>query len=288
MIVDRQLFETGADAAKLLEPADALFDDCAASVCVAIKSDARVVPRPFIVLVRNDRLNPAATQPGAHPLDAVSLVAGEFPGPVSSPALLAPPSNAACYGLPDDRLGPRRFVDLTRRNLDGERSSRAVSNHMEFRSKPASAAAQRVVRRFVGMAVETFLSAPAAARAARTLAPSTHQSSQSMKPRSSSLICSASMMAAKTPAFRHREQYRWTVLQEPNRSGRSRQAAPVPRIQRMPLSINRGSFGGRPVRAAFRGTNGATSSHCSSVSSCRFMFADLHGVMEDYRQKFEF
>ena len=49
----------------------------------------------------------------------------------------------------------------------GERSSRAVSHQVELRSKPASAAAQSVVGRFVRVPLKTFLSAPAAARLER-------------------------------------------------------------------------------------------------------------------------
>jgi hypothetical protein len=53
------------------------------------------------------------------------------------------------------------------------------------------------------------------------VAPSTHHSSQSIRPRSSSLNCNASMIAANTPVRRHSEKYRCTVLPEPKRSGRS-------------------------------------------------------------------
>jgi hypothetical protein len=47
------------------------------------------------------------------------------------------------------------------------------------RNDLAPAAAQRVVCRLVRVSPETFLSAPAAAREARTIAPSTHHRSQS-------------------------------------------------------------------------------------------------------------
>ena len=288
MIVDCQFLESRADASTFLKPADALFHDGPAAIGLAVEGDARIVSRPFMVLMRNDRLDPAVAQPVADPLHAVALIRGEFFRSVSPSTLLSSPADSTGYRLADDRLGLRALVDLPRRDFNGEGSALAVSNHMELRSKPASAAAQRVVRRLGGMPVETFLSAPPAARAARTLAPSTHQSSQSIRPRSSSLICKASIMDAKTPVRRHCEKYRCTVLQEPKRSGRSRQGAPVPRIQKIPLSISRGSFAGRPVRALLRGIKDETSSHCSSVSSCRFMRADLHVVMETYRRKPEF
>lgn len=288
MKIDGQFFEARADASVFLEPADALFHDRSAAIGFTVKDDAPVLARPLVFLMRDHRLDPLAAEPVPHALYAVAFIAGEFPGPVSAISPLAPATDPRGYRLSDDRLGLRALVDLARGDFNGEGSALAVSNHMELRSKPASAAAQRVVGRFIGVPGETFLSAPAAARAARTLAPSTHQSCQSISPRSSSLTCNASMIAAKTPARRHWEKYRCTVLQEPKRSGKSRQGAPVPKIQKIPSSINRGSFAGRPVRAALRGIKGETSSHCSSVSACRFMCADLHVVMEIYRRKSEF
>src|SRR5436190_14171454 len=288
MEVDRQLLESRADASVFLEPADALLDDRATAVRLAVEGHGRVPARLLIVLVRDHRLDLLPLDPVAHAGDAVALVAGEFPGLVPTLAFLAATPDQAGDRLADERLDPRGFVHLPGGHFDGQRSARAVSNQVELRSKPASAAAQRVVRRLVGVPCETFLSAPAAARVARTDAPSTHQSSQSIRPRWSSLTCNVSMTRAKTPARRQSEKYRCTLCQGPKRSGRSRQGAPVPRIQKMPLSICRRSFGGRPVVADLIGINGSISSHCSSVSSCRFMRADLHVVMEWYRQNNEF
>src|SRR5690348_14077046 len=275
MEVNRQLLETRADAAELLEPADALLGHAAAAVGDAVEPDRRVMPRRLVVLVRDHRLDPLTQQPLAHALNAVGLVAGDLLGLVPTPAAFAAPADQRRDRLADDRLGPRRFVDLPGGDFDGEGSARTVSNHVELRSKPASAAAQCVVGGLVGVPPETFLSAPAAARAARTDEPSTHHSSQSMYPLLSSLTCNASMTAAKTPALRQLRKWSYTVCQGPNRSGRSRQGAPVPRIQKMPLSIRRGQLAGRPVLALLRGISGSTAAHCSSVSSCRRIRADL-------------
>ena len=60
------------------------------------------------------------------------------------------------------------------------------------------------------------------------------------------------------------------------------------RTQTMPLSIRRGSLAGRPVRALLRGRCGATSAHCSSVSSWRFMREDLRDVTAVYHAIPEF
>src|SRR5438477_4759493 len=261
MKVHRQFLEARADAAELLEPADTLLGDTAAAVRLAVKLHVRVVPGLLVVFVRDHRLDLLFHQPITDPRHAVTFVSGKLLGLVPALSLPASASDQACDRLPDHRLGHRRFVHLSGSHFNGKRSSRTVSDHMELRSKPASRAAQCVVRRLVGVARETFLSAPAAARLARTLAPSTHHSSQSIRPFASSLTCKASTIAANTPARRQLEKYRCTVLQEPKRSGRSRQGAPVPKIQKMPLSISRGSFAGRPVRAVLRGIRGETKYH---------------------------
>ncbi len=68
----------------------------------------------------------------------------------------------------------------------------------------------------------------------------------------------------------------------PKRSGKSRQGAPVARIQKIPLRSVRRSRAGRPVLAVLPGTSESTNAHCSSVSSWRFMIGDLHVVKTDY------
>jgi RHS repeat-associated protein len=288
MEINRQLLESRADAAVLLEPADGLLDNATAPIGLPIEFFPALPHRDFVFPARNHRLDPLCFEPVADALHAVALVAGQFLGLVSLAQSPAPPSDQACDRLLNHQLGTRGLVYLAAGHFDCERSARAVSNQVELRSKPASAAAQSVVGRFIRVARGAFLSAPAAARAARTLAPSTHHSSQSINPRSSSLTCKASMILAKTPSRRHLAKWSYTVCQGPNRSGRSRQGAPVAKIQNMPLSISLGSLGGRPVRAFLRRTNGSTNCHCSSVSSCRFMVADLHVVTKIYRQSLRF
>src|SRR3954466_15678626 len=165
MEVHCQLLKPRADAAEFLQPADALLGDAPATVRHAVEPDRRVVAGQFVVLVRNHRLDLLTGQPVPHTLDAVALVAGELPGLAATPAPLPPASDQERDRLPDDRFRPRRFVDLSRGDFDGEGSARTVSDHVELRSNPAAAAAQCVVGGFVGVPPETFLSAPAAARA---------------------------------------------------------------------------------------------------------------------------
>jgi hypothetical protein len=285
MEVNRQLFESRTDTAVLLQPPDTLLHHAPATVGFPVKFHPPIPSGRFVVLVRDDGFDPTFFQPVTDVSGAVALIRGKFLRLATSfPA----PTDQARHGLSDDRFEPPRFTDLSGGHFDAQRSAVAVSNQMELGSKPASAAAQRVVRRLIGVAVETFFSAPAAARAARTLAPSTHQSSQSISPCSSSLTCNVSTIVVKTPLLRHFQKWSYTVCQGPKRSGRSRQGAPVPRIQNVPSSIIRRSRGGRPVRAFFCGINDSISNHCSSVSACRVMCADLPVLMEGYRQSGEF
>jgi hypothetical protein len=284
MEVNGQLLESCADAAELLQPSDALLDDRSTAVSKAVEPDRRIVPGVFVFFVRNDGNDFLSAQPVADALDAVALVAGQLAGLVTTLAEFAPASDQGCDRLADDRFGTRRFVDFAGGDFDGKWSARTVSDNMELRSKPASAAAQCVIRGFVGMTLETFLSAPAAARAARTEEPSTHHSSQSMYPLLSSLTCNASTMSAKTPLLRHLRKWSYTVCQGPYRSGRSRQGAPVPRIQKMPLRFNRGSLAGRPVRAVLIGMKGETDDHWSSSRSCRCIRAKLHPASKPDKQ----
>jgi len=292
MEVNGQLLKSRSDAAELLEPADAMLGNASASVSEAIKPHRRIVTGFFVFLVRDDRSDLLPAEPVTDAFHAVGLVAGELAGLVTTLSFLASASNQRRDGLADDRLSVRRFVDFAGRDFDGKWSARTVSDNVELRSKPASAAAQCVIGGFIGMTLDTFLSAPAAARAARTEEPSTHHSSQSMYPLLSSLTCNASRMSAKTPLLRHVRKWSYTVCQGPYRSGRSRHGAPVPRIQKMPLRFNRGSLAGRPVRAVLFGRNGETNDHWSSSRSCRCIRAVLHPASmpdqqyEQHRKRF--
>ena len=76
----------------------------------------------------------------------------------------------------------RRFVRLPRRECDGEDKAVAVSNQVELAPLSAAAAAQSVVVGLEAVGLVLFLRAPAAARDARTLVPSTSHRSQSILP----------------------------------------------------------------------------------------------------------
>ncbi len=176
MEVDGQFLEARANASRFLHPSDALFDHCALPIRLSIKVHPAIMAGCFVLLVRNDRSDAAGSKPVPDAWNAVPFVGGQFLRTCSRTPQTLRDGDAV-----HRRLNLRRFVDLPGGDLNGQGSALAVSNQVELRSKPASAAAQSVVRRFVGVPVETFFPAPPAARAARTLAPSMHQRSQSMR-----------------------------------------------------------------------------------------------------------
>jgi len=100
--------------------------------------------------------------------------------------------------------------------------------------------------------------------------PSMNPSLRSMPPRSRRSSAKAVRILSNTPDRIHCWNRRWHVLRGGYRSGRSFQGAPVRRIQRIPLSTERGSCGGRPDRpgrALGSGMNSAIRCHCSFVMS---------------------
>ncbi len=57
MKVNGQFFETRADAARLLQPANALLNDVPLAIGLFVKLDVGIVPGMFVVLMRNDGLD---------------------------------------------------------------------------------------------------------------------------------------------------------------------------------------------------------------------------------------
>lgn len=266
MKVNRQLLKSSADAPSFFKPSDALFDHASATVSSSIELDASIVPSTLILFLRNDRANAVRFEPRPHSLGSVRFVPRQTSRPATGPAsTLWNPSGV------EQRFDTRGFMLLAWRQLRDQRSAFAVSYQMKLGSETASAAPQRMVGRFALVSADTFLRAPAAARAARICVPSTHHKSQSILPSRSSRICSASRMRWNVPSRRQFEKCSYTVCHGPNRSGRSRQGAPVFKIQKMPFHMHRGGLGGRPVRTVRLGKSNSIEVHCSSVSSCRFI-----------------
>lgn len=133
-----------------------------------------IVGRALVLPVRDDRSYAPLAQVLSKALDAVSLVTRQ----TLWTATRSP------YGLGDLKgsqqgFDTRGFVLRSGRHVRDQRHALAVSNQMEFRSKPASAAAQGMVVGFLRVAWDAFFPAPAAARDARMWVPSTHHRFQS-------------------------------------------------------------------------------------------------------------
>ena len=102
----------------------------------------------------------------------------------------------------------------------------------------------------------------------RTYDPSIINSSSSRSPDNSCRIFSHS------PRLVQRVYRLYALLQNPYRSGKSRQGAPVFSIQMTALIISRLSLAGRPFLPERSGGNRSLiRSHCSSVNSCRFIMS---------------
>lgn len=199
----------------------------------------------------DQRLDAVLPKPIPHAVVAVALIARQLLWPFAWSSQRLRDGN-----LIHHRLNARRFVRLPGGHFDRQRQASTVSHQVELAAESASRAAQSVVFRLFRVAPAAFLEAPAAARLARTDEPSMHHRSQSIVPSASSRMCRASRMRSYTPSVRHFQKWSYTVCHGPNRSGRSRQGDPVRRIHRIPLSINRGSDGGRPVIAVRLGRIG--------------------------------
>ena len=231
----------------------------------------------LIGTLRDDGCNTMASQPATNLGIAVSLVTSQPMGTTATPYAYS------VYQVFE--LGA--LVALSGGDFGGQGQASAVSNQVHFAAESASRAAQTVV---CGLSGPPLLPAPAAARDARTEEPSTHQRSQSILPSWSSRTCNRSRMRSNGPSCCQRWDRSYTVCHGPYRSGRSRQGAPVLRIQKMPFRIGRWSFH-RPPRLPFSGSKSWSNRHCSSDNSSRRIRITsqdgprfLPGLYSGYRQ----
>ena len=206
--------------------------------------------------LRDDSLNSVPSEPPPDARVTVSLVSGDSGRAVAT----ANPEGV------HERFKTRRFVLLARRDFRGKGHASAVSNQVQLAAESASRAAQTVV---LGLLAAPFLPPPAAARLARIEDPSTHQRSQSILPSASRRICNRSRTWSKNPSRRHLRNRSYTVCQAPNRSGRSRQGAPVRRTQKIAFRMSRWFFHCRPRCPWLAGSRSLTNSHSWSLSSYR-------------------
>jgi hypothetical protein len=116
--------------------------------------------------------------PVAKPTSNSSIAVGLGAG--KSLRALARPTNRALYlHTIHDRFQELGFVSLPGSDHHVQGNSIAIGQKVELRSEPSTRIAECVVRRFLGA---PFFPPPAAARDARTEAPSMHHRSQSIRP----------------------------------------------------------------------------------------------------------
>jgi hypothetical protein len=138
------------------------------------------------------------------------------------------------------------------RKVHSERNTRAVDQYHELCALTFACEADAGAPFFAGAKV--------ASRKA---------SLQSSWPRRSSSLKNARHIVSQTSCRCHSPSRRQQVTGLGYRAGRSRQRAPVRRIQRIPSRQLRSSARGRPPSGLgrYRGNNGAIFAHCASVSS---------------------
>jgi hypothetical protein len=119
--------------------------------------------------------------------------------------------------------------------------------------------------------------------------PSAIDSCQLILPCRSSFASSRDQAFFHVPASVHSWNRRQHVEGEGNCLGRSRQRAPVRRIQRIPSAHGRAGAGGRPPlgERGFSGNKSAISNHCSSVScGPALVLASARALTRLFRNRF--
>jgi hypothetical protein len=145
------------------------------------------------------------------------------------------------------------FMRRSRRRVDGEWKTSIVCHHHEFRAFTPLSLTDRVPPFF-----------------AVTNVPSIKHSPKSTSPRSRRSSARASSTRRSVPSRDHCWNLRWQVWYGGNLSGKSCHRAPDLRIQSTPFITSRVSLHGLPRLSSRRGgsgISGASTAHCSSVSS---------------------
>lgn len=146
-------------------------------------------------------------------------------------------------------------VPLPFRQMELGRLAPVINRDMDFGAEAATGTSQ-----CLGV-LPPF--APAACWWARTIVESSNKFDNSSSPPS------ASSTRPQTPRLHQRLNLLYDVFQGPNRSGKSRQGAPVRAIQNTAFTNSRLSSAVRPGSPGLPGSKCAIAVHCSSESSCR-------------------
>src|ERR1043165_7228189 len=232
--------EPSRHAAEVLEPRPQPLPLPAAPVAPQLPPVLRRRLLP-VSAVRRDQLDAAISQLRVERVGVVSLI----------------PDQA--FGLFGDKTLKESFADKgdfmrrSRRRVDGEWKTSIVCHHHEFRAfTPLS------------------LTDGAPPFFAVTNVPSMKHSLKSTSPRARRSSARASSTRRSVPSRDHCWKRRGRVWYGGKRPGKSCHRAPDLRIHSTPSSTSRVSFHGRPRLSSRRGgsgISGASTAHCSSVSS---------------------
>jgi len=231
---------SGLNSAKVLQPSKQAFDLPATTV--ASQGSAILGGRLLAVaFVWSDQFDAAPAQPLVQRIAVIGAVADQPLRVLSGKAFL------------ERAFDQSDFMRRSTFRGYGDRKTRAICHCHELCTL-----------------APLGLSHPSAPFFAMTKVPSMKHSVKSSLPRSLTSLTNARRIFSNTPEFRHAWNRRWQVWYGGYRSGRSRQAAPVRRIHRMPFRISRSATRGLPrpsARRATFGSKGFTISHCSSLRS---------------------
>lgn len=246
------------DAAKVLQPGIGALDFPAFAITTQLAFVFKA-PLAVVAAVRSNQLDAAPFQPQAEWIRVISTI-GNHPPQVGTRASTATTRHLHCS---ERAFREPVFGNLRGRKLRSDRYTAAVDHHHALCTFPATC--------FADCEAPFFAVTKVASRNA---------SSQSSSPRSS--ICASSFCQARsqTPCSSHIRSRRQQVEPSGYSSGRSRQRAPVRRIQRMPSKHDLFVAQGRPrpsLRCFGSGNNGANTDHCASLSNTgRFFIEEAH------------
>ena len=239
----------GGDAAKFLEPLEAVLDEMSPLIHLGIVRDRRLAVR----LGWDDGEGSPLAQFCAQGIVVECLVANEG-GEID-----------ACY----ERLDADTVVALAGKKDEAGQIAQRVDERDDLGRQAAT--------RFTDRLIVSPPFAPVACRWTLMIVPSMSAYSKSGSPES------RWKSRSKTP-FRANRRKRWKAeFHLPNISGRSRQGAPTRAIQRTPSRKSRLSAADRPGSPTLPGMCGAMRAHCSSLKTKRSKTSSiLEAVNQSY------
>lgn len=171
--VNSRLLVSREDTSAFLQPSDKPFDNVSLTVLFFIEVD-QASTSIFVFFRGNDRDDSHFDQHLVDPPSAITFVTGDSDRPRNHLAIAA----SYLFICAVEKVNERTiFVALSRRYFKVKRESVSIAGEMDFRGKTAARSPKSMILGFFRV---TFFPPPAAHRAARTIVPSTHQSSLSI------------------------------------------------------------------------------------------------------------